>query len=283
MKKTLLPLVGVLLLCASCDRVRQYFHKATQEVGQMADTKSAGQLEFLNALYCSPDSSVITEADLPLLNGCALGDSIFTYLESEFPGLTDAYIEGSSDLENAFRQMGQGLYLNMTMQKDELRAEYADEDIPESMLAWTIEKHVTIAYDTPRYITYLDKMAEYTGGAHGMGYAFGTTFDKETGQRVDKSILKDVNDPDFKTLFQSELLKYFTSNDGNEEGTLEDYLLINLDMLELGNISLTDKSVIIRYQPYEIAAYAAGLPEVELTFEQIKPFLSQKGLTLIGD
>ena len=249
----------------------------------MADTKAARQLEFLNILYCSPDSSVVTEADLPLLNGCALRDSIFTYLESGFLGLADAYIEGSNDLENAFRQMGQGLYLNMTMQKDELRAEYADKDIPESMLAWTIEKHVTIAYDTPRYITYLDKMTEYTGGTHGMDYAYGTTFDKETGQRVDESILKDINDSEFKALFQNELLKYSTSNDGNEEGTLEDYLLINLDELKLGNISLTDKSVIIRYQPYEIAAYAAGLPEVELTFDQVKPFLSQKGMTLIGD
>jgi hypothetical protein len=36
------------------------------------------------------------------------------------------------------------------------------------------------------------------------------------------------------------------------------------------------------YQPYEIAPYAAGLPEVVLTFEQVRPFLTQQGLALIN-
>ena len=282
MKKTLLPLVGVLLLCASCDRAKQYIHKMTQETVELTDNEPIGELEFNHVLYCSPDSSVITEADLPLLNGSALGDSIFEFIEKEFPGLADAYIEGNTDIKKAFQHMGQGLYKNITMQKNELKADYAEEGIPDYMLAWTFEKHVTIAYDTPRYITYLDEMSEYTGGAHGMGYAFGTTFDKETGERVDKSILKDAADPEFRAMFQNELLKYFTSEDGNEDGTLEDYLLINLDALELGNISLTDNSVVIRYQPYEIAAYAAGLPTAQLTFEQVRPYLSRKGLDLIG-
>lgn len=282
MKRTFLPLVGVLLFCNSCDRVRQYFHKATEEVEQMTENRFADPLEFTNVRYCSPDSSVITEADLPVLNGSVLGDSIFEFIEGEFPGLADAYIEGNTDLANAFRRMGEGLYRNINMQKDELRADYDEEGIPEYMLEWTFEKHVTVTYDTPRYITYLDEMAEYTGGAHGMSYAFGTTFDKSTGQRVDKSILKDETDPNFKAIFQSELLKYFTDGEDYGNATLEDFLLINIDALELGNISLTDKSVVFRYQPYEIAPYAAGRPEVQLTFEQVRPYLSKKGLALTG-
>lgn len=277
--------MGVLLLCCTgCDRVRGYLHNTTaQETEQSAEGKSGEQLEFTHAYYCSPDSTVITEVDLPILNGSALGDSIFTYLENEFPGLTDAYIERDTDMEKGFQRMGHNLYKNVTAQVAEMRASYGDEDMPESMLAWTFEKHVTIAYDTPRYITYVDRTAEYTGGAHGMSYVYGKTFDKQTGEPVDETILKDADDPAFRALFIGELQKYFNGEDAGEDGSLEGYLLIDINALRLGNISLTDNSIIVRYQPYEIAAYAAGLPEAELTFEQVKPFLSQKGLALIGE
>lgn len=280
MKKILFPLVGVLLLCTGCDRVKQYFHKLTSTEDVMAE-KSVGALQFKHVLYCSPDSVVITEADLPLLDGSVLGDSVFLFLESEFPGLTDAYIEGNTDLEEAFKRMGHDLYKNITMQIDEMKSE--DDGMPEYMFAWTFEKHVTVACDMPHYLTYVYEASEYTGGAHGMSYAFGVTFDKETGQRIDESILKNANDPEFRALLLNGLLEYFIEDDPYTGDSLEDYLLIDVDELELGNISLTDKGVVIKYQLYEIAPYSAGMPEVNLTFDQIKPFLSQKGLALIGD
>jgi len=289
MKKVIIPLLTVLLLCTSCDRVREYFHKMRQKAvketivdeTKKGDTEKKQQLQFTRVSYCSPDSSVIAEADIPTQNGSILADSILAYLDTTFPHL-QAALNGNRP-QQAFNRVGQQMYETMKGEINEYKAEFEGDEIPEYALAWTQETHVTMVYNQPHYVTMLAVASEYRGGAHGMHYVFGTTFDKNTGRSIDRSILKDTDSEAFKSMLQRELLKYFTENDGNENGSLDEYLLISPETVPIGNVSLTDKGVIIMYQPYEIAPYVAGLPEVLLTFDEVKPFLSAKGLALIGE
>jgi len=292
MKKAIIPLMTVLLLCASCDRVREYFHKMRQKAVEetvVGDTKKGDkedqqekqqQLQFTRVSYCSPDSSVIAEADIPKRDGSVVADSILNYLHNCFPHLREH--RSGNRPQQGFERVGQQMYETMRGEIDEFKAGFGDDEIPEYALEWSQETRVTMVCNQPRYVTMLAVTSEYRGGAHGMHYVFGTTFDKQTGRSIDQSILTNTDSPEFKSMLQQKLLKYFTDNDGDENASLDEYLLVSPEHVPIGNVSLTANGVVIMYQPYEIAPYAAGLPEVVLTFEQVRPFLTQQGLALIN-
>ncbi|MBR1448666.1 MAG: DUF3298 domain-containing protein [Prevotella sp.] len=290
MKKTLFTLAAVLLLCAGCDRVRQYLGKAkdkdqTKDIAvQPKDEQQAG-LQFIHLAYNSPDSMVSISADVPTTVGTPLADSIMKYVGENFEAFTTIYNE-SHDARQAFRYTGEGIHTQMLSEIAEQKADIEPQDLEgmEWMFNWSYENELTQEYDCQRYVTYVNVGDNYTGGAHGFHWVNGTTFDKETGKRIGKEILKNTDSQAFRTLFQRELLKYFTETDSDEgaNNTLSDYLLIDINDLQISNMRITDRNFVFQYQPYEISYYAAGLPVVILTFEQMKPYLTTEGLRLIG-
>ena len=46
---------------------------------------------------------------------------------------------------------------------------------------------------------------------------------------------------------------------------------------------LTEEGMLFSYQQYEIAAYAAGIPAFVISFDQLKPYLTEAGAALIKE
>lgn len=287
MRKASFFLVSALLLCTSCTKIKQAFNfvTATAETLEEETAQNQAGQRFINVNFCSADSMVVLSADIPLVNEGNVTDSILAYIDNCFEGYAEAYAK-TNDPYKAFDLTGNAIYKKLkeevSQMKSEIESEAEGEELPEYLFAWEYEDDVTKEYDMDDYVTFVNTTYIYQGGAHGMHTLIGTTFDKSTGKRIDKSILTNTQSATFKAMYLRELSNYFISeSDSEEDFDLSTYLFIEPEQLEISNLRLTDHSIIFQYQPYEIAPYAAGLPMVELTFQQMKPYLTAEGLRLI--
>ncbi len=140
---------------------------------------------------------------------------------------------------------------------------------------------VSMECDEPKYVSFRYSANEYMGGAHGLPSMFGATFSKADGHRLG-SILKNTDAAAFHRLLIDGAKSYFTEG-GNDD--LDEYLLISSADLTVPNAApfLTRKGVCFIYGAYEIAPYAAGLPEFTIPYDKIRPYLTKEALRLLDD
>ncbi|MCR5132224.1 MAG: RsiV family protein [Prevotella sp.] len=127
----------------------------------------------------------------------------------------------------------------------------------------------------------------YLGGAHGSYIIYGQTFRKSDGRRIGWEILKPVEESNLQDLMRKGILSYF--NSGEEQFKEED-----LENLLQGEASayyiplpqcpplFTKEGIFFLYNQYEIAAYAAGLPQFVIPYEDLMPLLNTTAKRMIG-
>ncbi len=291
MRKLSIILFGFLLMTA-CNNKKQAADQDDDESEETAmnadgadDLSSDGEIDYVKASFMSPDSSmVVLSAEVPSKGGTPLADSILAYLNEN---ISYGFIEYFNETKNARKAVIKAGQSHLESVQEEITASKNDfmesmeegDELPDYMFAWEYQQNFKKEVDADNYVTYIELGYEYQGGAHGINWLVGTTFDKQTGRRIGKEILKDTDSQAFKTMFQKELLKYFEPSEGE---TLSDYLLIDIDDLQISNFRIADGQFIFQYQPYEISYYAAGMPCAILSFKQMKPYLTKEGLRLIG-
>lgn len=126
--------------------------------------------------------------------------------------------------------------------------------------------------ENDKTVTFATTSYSYSGGAHGSSSYNETTFIKSSGKIIGINIFKDPSSSAFKRLIINGLKKYFNTITDAE---LKDCLLYegSLNKLPLpasNTISLTKEGVKFTYQQYEIAPYAAGMPEAIIPYDLIK-------------
>jgi hypothetical protein len=135
-------------------------------------------------------------------------------------------------------------------------------------------------YETPQLITFERDHYSYTGGAHGSHLVSGITFRKSDGRRFGSDMLINTSGTGFTELIKDGLKGYFSRN-GMKVTTDDDLnnclLGVHAYDLPLPQFPpyLTRKGVTFVYQQYEIACYAAGIPNFTIPYDQIKPYLSR--------
>jgi hypothetical protein len=116
----------------------------------------------------------------------------------------------------------------------------------------------------------------FTGGAHGNSHTEYFVFDVQTGRRLG---LRDVFVEGFEETLNKLIDRRFRQMKGlsseerldGEKGTLfENSIHFNR------NFAFTDKGVRFFYNQYEIAAYAYGPTEIELTYPELQEILKQQ-------
>ena len=118
----------------------------------------------------------------------------------------------------------------------------------------------------------------------GMKEEVRSNMEEGTGKRLNaENILKDPDGAGFQQLLKDGLTEYFSETCDEEGCELKDCLFDDPDevTIPVGNMRIYKGTFIIQYQSYEIAAYVYGKPVVILTFDQIKPFLTEEGLKYI--
>jgi hypothetical protein len=248
------------------------------------ENNTIAEQEFTKVSFCSVDSMYRISASYPTFDNSSLNDSILAYIDESFRGYREA-LAACKDAQKAFQQVGQASWESMKAEVDEVKNGWEveeGEEFPDYLFNWEFDADISVETIQPRYITFADNGYQYQGGAHGIGWESGTTFDRQTGCRVgSEQLLKNTSGQAFQKLLRKKLTEYFDCEDDN----LKDELFFDPDEQTIpnGNVYLSKDVLVMQYQSYEIAAYAMGRPSATFTFQEIKPFLTDLGLRLIGE
>ena len=158
------------------------------------------------------------------------------------------------------------------------------KEILADMPGWEYDFSLLKDRETDRYVVFLSQDYVYLGGAHGgvVGRG-GLTFDKKEGALVEKMLDPACLDA-IQPLLRKGLSQYFSDN----EMEVAPEELDNILFLETGVIPFpawtpypSEEGLVFTYQQYEIAAYAAGMPEFTVPYADILPYLTPEAKALL--
>ena len=159
------------------------------------------------------------------------------------------------------------------------------KEILADMPGWEYDFSLLKDRETDRYVVFLSQDYVYLGGAHGgvVGRG-GLTFDKKEGALVEKMVDSASLDA-VQPLLRKGLSQYFSDN----EMEVAPEELDNILFLETGIVPFpawtpypSEDGLVFTYQQYEIAAYAAGMPEFTIPYADILPYLTPEAKALVG-
>ena len=158
------------------------------------------------------------------------------------------------------------------------------KEILTSLPGWSYDFSLMKARETDKYVVFLSQDYVYLGGAHGgvIGRG-GLTFEKQDGLLVEKFLDPACLDA-IQPLLRKGLTQYFAADDFEvtpEE--LDDYLFLETGVIPFPAWTpYPDKDgLVFTYQQYEIAAYAAGMPNFTLPYEDLLPYLTPEAKALL--
>jgi len=138
---------------------------------------------------------------------------------------------------------------------------------------------ITKDYETDRVVTYLFNSYENGGGAHGGAVGSGMTFRKSDGRRVAWDMFSSGK---MQTVLRDGLKEYF-------EVKTDEELASNLTLTETYLLPMPvtppifgKDGIIVTYQQYEIAPYAAGMPSFVIPYNKAKAMMNNTGKQLIN-
>ena len=112
----------------------------------------------------------------------------------------------------------------------------------------------------------------FTGGAHGMPLSEYLVFDTRTQKQVK---LDDILLKGKKSRFEALVYKAYKSWIPSVAEDVKDYEK-NWPFMLSENVTLTDKGLAIRYQHYDIAPYAYGMPVLTVPYSQLGDIIKPK-------
>ncbi len=149
--------------------------------------------------------------------------------------------------------------------------EHALAEIP----GWEFDFKLEKVYETERIAVFESFNYIYLGGAHGGIVGDGAlTFDKESGMRIRDFFVPGAA-AQMQDLLRQGLEAYFAEASDGAEYDLADFLQLDGDLIPLPQWAPkpTEEGLVLTYQQYEIAAYAAGMPSFTLSYAEAAPFL----------
>ncbi len=123
-----------------------------------------------------------------------------------------------------------------------------------------------ITYFDGNYFSFCQHGDAYEGGAHGMLYQIGYTFDLETGERIYLADLIGNSEEELREL----VAEYFAQYIGeNPEAFWEDALeTVNEGVSLDSDFYLSKEGIHFYFPPYALACFAAGFQEVTIPYEE---------------
>lgn len=120
-------------------------------------------------------------------------------------------------------------------------------------------------YENDRFVSYEANGYAYMGGAHGLGFCDGATFDKTTGKQV--TLVKE----------SPKLLELVTKRLHREWEDVPQFEHEPVPMPQAAPYVVANGKIKFVYQPYEVGPYAIGMPDCEFYPYEIEDFLTAEG------
>jgi hypothetical protein len=139
------------------------------------------------------------------------------------------------------------------------------------------ESSISVLWQTENLLTLWDSGYDYSaGGAHGMPWGFGRTFDlKNLRVLTMDDIITQAGRPALLKMIIATLKDEYADgwDMANEEETID---------FPAYAPSLLAEGVAFDYGAYEIGAYALGMPQAIIPYDKIKPYLTPEVKELLG-
>jgi hypothetical protein len=173
--------------------------------------------------------------------------------------------------------------------EQELRIKYPDMSPAAYELNIEYTKEISNKFQT---VTYSITKYEFTGGAHGNTTLSTFTFDKNKQIKIEDIINLEKNDINLTRILSAKLSK--SLGDGLNEDMLSSGLGLafldkngNFDQKKCAcdgflfsynfqNFSILDEGIKFTMPQYSVAAYAYGMPEVIISWQELTPFLTKE-------
>ena len=206
-----------------------------------------------------------------------LNDSVF--IESEF-GDGYSYFNVSVDVPVTKNKILRQSILDWMMEEgaddhaayfDSIKENFFENDGSEPRSEYV--ENYTLSEQTDKYVTYTNEGYEYTGGAHEMPWYNGTTFSKIDGSIVGYDLFED---PEL-------LIPIIAENIENQYFAKDELEYQEITTLPDNKPWIETDSVVFCFQAYEIASFSAGMPLCKIALTDLKPYLSEKGKSLLND
>jgi len=141
------------------------------------------------------------------------------------------------------------------------------------------ELNVTLASDSANFLTYEVSAYDYTGGAHGMPFYYGVSFNKEDGSKLGWDMFADTTQ--LAPIIKEHIADYFEeSTDAGFEECLFDGVYENFPLPYI-EPWFTAEGVKFVYSAYEIAPFVVGMPECTVPYKKVEKYFSDKGKALL--
>ena len=243
MKKLFFPIAMLLLVVVGCQP------KDPNEVD--VETYTLNDSVFIESEYSEGYSRFNVSLDLPVTENKTLKKNILHWM------LSDETEDHVSYLQS-------------------MRDDFFEEDGSEPSSEF--EESCTLSEQTDKYVTYTTEGYLYTGGAHEMPWYNGTTFSKIDGSIVGYDLFEEPEQL-IDLIAENVEKQYFAKLEK------EDLFLDFEEITALPNNEpwIETDSVVFCFEPYEIASYAAGMPLCKIALTDLKPYLSEKGKSLLNN
>lgn len=153
----------------------------------------------------------------------------------------------------------------------------------EAHMPWSNLSTIDIVGETEKYISLYINTYSYAGGAHGSTIVYQQTFRKEDGREFGwNNMFTQEGKMELKELLKQGVMRYFKTDSEQE---LKKYIFNGDDIysfpLPATPPVFTQDGINFIYQQYEIAPYAAGMPEVTLSYDEVKPLMNSSAAALL--
>lgn len=169
-----------------------------------------------------------------------------------------------------------GDYASFDDAADEFFDEYQEIAMEtESQMPWSHEVNAGVSFNRNGLFTLSYGYYGYMGGAHGMPGFYSVNYDLETKKILSFYDLVNASD---STVLLTLGEKYFRQANKLDATTKLDELGYFWDggkFYFTDVFTITDDGLMFTYSPYEIASYAAGMPEMTIPFAELKPYLTE--------
>lgn len=180
-------------------------------------------------------------------------------VNAEFPG---------AEAINQYLEECQNENYEYELRSVEWMHEMTEEELGGYYLKYSYDSYVDkIHYFDGKYVSFCQYEYDYTGGAHGMPYLIGFTFDLETGERLMLSDIISNTEDELKDIVTQFFVKMMEEHP--EVGYWDDseeYIRGITDMDAL--FYLTEEGITFYVGPYAISSYAAGFQEVTIPYHE---------------
>lgn len=200
-------------------------------------------------------------------------DSEEVYLNLEY---CDVTVEGDG-YDNLKRNLEQW----SVARSESLRGMYSEYEEIDGVTS-TLSQSIRTTRVDPSVVSFLDDLYEYSGGAHGMSYRKGVTFDAQTGKQLS---LRDIT-TDYDTFAEEAVQRIlYELKETYGDALFASYEETVRTMWQEENVAwyLDAAGIGIVFEQYCVGPYAMGMVEICLPYAEFEPYIKAAYLPVTAD